>query len=158
MGLLTQSDSTIFRGFFKEMAKLRGIRVKYQFPIEMNLTIHAEERPKAFSEPEEMDIIFEQNPKIRTLRKYGWAKGTNDDYPFIATLPYDAKNICKGCRITITAPAPISSEEIYVITDIKTNLDFPDSFVCKLAPVYEDKKELPTNYEDKNTNFLKVDL
>ena len=158
MGQLTQSDSTIFRNFFKEMAKLRGIRVKYQFPIEMKLTIHAEERPKAFSEPEEMDIIFEQNPKISTLRKYGWAKGTNEDYPFIATLPYDAKNLCKGCRITITAPLPMVSDEIFVITDIKANLDFPDSFVCKLAPVYEDDKSISTDYTDTNTNFLKVDI
>lgn len=158
MGQLTQADSTLFRNYFKEMAKLRGIKVKYQFPIEMQLTIHAEERPKAFSEPEEMDIIFEQNPKVSTLRRYGWAKGTNEDYPFIATLPYDAKNICKGCRITITAPLPLVSDEVFVITDIKLNLDFPDSFMCKLAPVYEDKKEIPTNYENTNTNFLKVDL
>jgi hypothetical protein len=158
MGLLTKSDSTLYRGFFKEMARLRGIHVKYQFPIEMQMTLHAEERPKAFSEPIEMDIIFEENPKVSTLRKYGWATGINEDYPFMASLPYDAKNLCKGCRIIIPAPMPLGEDELFVITDIKSNLDFPDSFICKVAPINEDRTDIPTNYENTNTNFLKVDL
>ena len=71
MGLLTKKDSTIFRSFFKEMAKLRGIHVYYQYPIDMQFTIYAEENPKGFSEKIEMDIIFNENPKTTTLRKYG---------------------------------------------------------------------------------------
>ena len=59
MGLLTKQDSTIFRNFFKEMAMLRGIQVIYQYPIDMEFSLHAEENPKGFSEPIPMDIIFE---------------------------------------------------------------------------------------------------
>ena len=158
MGLLTQQDSTMFRHYFKEMAKLRGISVFYQFPVEMNLTIHAEERPIGFSEKISINIIFDLNPKVATLRRYGWVTTQNEDKPFICSLAYDVPNLSKGCRITIPPPTPIASENIFVITDIKMNLEFPDCYVCKLAPVFEDKKTISTNYENSNTNFLKVDL
>ena len=158
MGSLTQFDSTLYRDWFKEAAKLRGINVEYQFPIEMAMTIHAEERPKGFSEPINIDIIFEQNPKISTLRRYGWVSATNEDKPFICSLPYDVPNLAKGCRITIIPPNPIASKNIFVITDIKMNLDYPDCYVCKLAPVYEDNKKVDTDYKNTNTNYLKVDF
>jgi hypothetical protein len=148
----------MFRNYFKEAAKLRGISVYYQFPIDMNLTIHAEERPMAFSEKISIDIIFEQNPKVQTLRRYGWVPSQNEDKPFICSVAYDTPNLSKGCRITIPAPTPIASDSLFVITDIKMNLEFPDSYVCKLAPVFEDKKDISTNYDSTNTNFLKVDL
>ena len=96
MGLLTQNDSTIFRSYFKEMAKLIGIRVLYQYPIDMNFTIYAEEVPKGFSEEIELDIIFDENPKVTTLRKYGWVSELPEDKPYMAALPFDTKNLCKG--------------------------------------------------------------
>ena len=94
----------------------------------------------------------------KALRKYGWATGINENYPFIARLPYDSKNLCKGCRIIIPAPLPLGEDELFVITDIKSDLDFPDCFICKVAPINEDRTDIPTNYENTNTNFLKVDL
>ena len=38
MGLLTRNYATLFRKYFKEMAKLRGIHVIYQYPIEMQFS------------------------------------------------------------------------------------------------------------------------
>ncbi len=101
MGLLTQQDSTMFRHYFKEMAKLRGIHVFYQFPVEMDLSTYAEERPMGFSEKIPIDIIFELNPKVATLRRYGWVTEQNEDKPFICSLAYDVPHLRKRCRITI---------------------------------------------------------
>lgn len=156
MGLLTKEDSTIFRTYFKEMAKLIGISVMYQFPIDMKFSLYAEEDPKGFSPEEPMDIIFEENPKMTTLRKYGWVSETSDDKPYIAQLPYDAKNLCKGCRILIPSPFPGNKGRLFVVTEITGNLQFPDSWVCKLAPVMHDKPAKPIDYSDTNYNFLKV--
>ena len=158
MGLLTKNDSTIFRGYFKEMAKLRGITVIYQYPIDMNFTIYAEEIPKGFSEEIPLDIIFEENPKVTTLRKYGWVSELPDDKPYMATLPFDTKNLCKGCRIHIVPPQPLADRRTFVITDIQTGLEFPDSWVCKLAPVFFNKTEdKAVEYKDKNNVFMKLD-
>ena len=158
MGLLTQQDATMFRHYFKEMAKLRGIRVYYQFPVDMNLTVHAEERPAGFSEQIPIDIIFEQNPKVATLRRYGWVTEQNEDKPFICSLAYDVPNLSKGCRITIPSPNPIASDNTFVITDIKMNLEFPDCYVCKLAPVFKDVDTIPKDITDTNTSLLKVEI
>lgn len=156
MGLLTQKDSTIFRKFFKEMAKLRGISVVYQYPIDMNFTIYAEEDPRGFSEEIKMDIIFTENPKVTTLRKYGWVSQLPEDKPYMAELPYDAPNLCKGCRISIFPPLPLAPKRVFVITDIQANLEFPDSWVCKLAPVFEKKTTNKLDYKDKNNVFINV--
>ncbi len=157
MGLLTQNDSTIFRGYFKEMAKLIGIRVIYQYPIDMEFTIYAEENPKGFSEEIPLDVIFEENPKITILWKYGWVSQVPDDKPYMATLPFDTPQLCKGCRISIVPPQPLTDKRIFVVTDIQTGLEFPDSWVCKLAPVFFNKTDkLTDGYKDKNNVFMKL--
>lgn len=158
MGVLTRADSTIFRGYFKEMAKLLGIRVLYQYPVDMNFTIYAEENPKGFSEEIMMDIIFDENPKVTTLRKYGWVSETPEDKPYLAQLPFDAKNLCKGCRVSIIPPLPLADKRVFVITDIQSNLQFPDSWMCKLAPVFFNKtEEKMVEYKDKNNVFMNLD-
>ena len=157
MGLLTKQDSTIHRNFFKEMAKLRGISVIYQYPIDMQFSIYAEEDPTGFSEEIPMDIIFDENPKMATLRRYGWVSEVPEDKPYIATLPYDAPNLCKGCWITIPPPFPLGEGRIFVITEISANLEFPDSWVCKIAPVMKGKPQKPLDYSDTNFNFIKED-
>lgn len=161
MGLLTTKDSEVFRKFFKEMAKLRGIAVLYQYPIDMEFSIYAEENPKGFSEEIPMDIIFTENPKTTTLKRYGWVSEVPDDKPYIAELPYDAKNLCKGCRILIPAPLPLSKDgnRVFVITDIQSNLEFPDSWICKLAPVFFDKtsQQKLDEYKENNNVFLNLD-
>ena len=84
MGALTREDAKIYRSYFKEMARLRGINVLYQYPIDMNFSIYAEEDPRGFSEYIHMDIIFQENPKTTTLRKYGWISEIPDDKPYLA--------------------------------------------------------------------------
>lgn len=157
MGLLNRHDSTMFRSFFKEMAKLVGIHVFYQYPIDMKLTIYAEENPTGFSENIEMDIIFTENPKTQTLRKYGWVSELPEDKPFIAELPFDAKNLCVGCRIIIPPPEPLVGNRVFVITDIKSNLEFPDSWICKLAPVFFNKQDKKLqDYKNANNVFMNL--
>ena len=158
MGLLTRKDSAIFRQFFKEMARLRGIQVIYQYPIDMDFSIYAEEDPRGFSEEIIMDIIFEENPKVTTLRKYGWVSELPDDKPYLAQLPFDAKNLCKGCRITMKPPLPLADNRVFVITDIQANLEFPDNWMCKLAPVFFSKTQDKTvDYKDRNNVFMNLD-
>jgi hypothetical protein len=158
MGRLTSNDSTMFQQYFKEMAALIGIHVLYQYPIDMNFTMYAEEDPKGFSEEIGMDIIFDENPKVTTLRKYGWASKLEDDKPYMATLPFDAKNLCKGCRITIMPPQPLVGKNVFVITAIKANLEFPDSWACKLAPVnFSKQTKKLEEYKDKNNVFMNVE-
>ena len=156
MGLLTNKDATLFRQFFKEMAKLRGISVIYKYPIDMKFSNYAEEIPTGFSESIYIDIIFDENPKTSTLRKYGWVSELPEDKPYMATIPYDVPNLCKGCRIIIPSHFKDGNDRNFVITEISANYEFPDAWTCKLAPVMTEKiKPQQMDYTDKNYNFIK---
>ena len=155
MGLLTGEDSKLFRQFFKEMAYLRGISVQYVHPISEETSIHGQIFPE-FSSIYNLDIIFESAPKIKTLKNYGWVSEDNSDKPYIAYLPYDTPHIQTKSRLKLF---PIGSEKDgkwFEITDINEAIEFPDAYICKLAPVYVTEKE-KLDYEQTNNNYIEGD-
>ena len=155
MGLLTGEDSKLFRQFFKEMAFLRGISVEYIYPVDEDVSIHGQIFPE-FSSIYNINIIFESAPKIKTLKNYGWVSEDNSDKPYIAYLPYDTPHIQTKARLKLY---PIGSEKDgkwFEITNINEAIEFPDAYICKLAPVYVSEKE-KLNYEQTNHNYIDAD-
>jgi hypothetical protein len=152
MGFLTQKDSTLYRGFFKEMAYLRGIPVKYQYVNYTDPTIYAE-MISSYSEEIDMDIIFDANPKTATLKAINWVPNFPDDKPYIAYLPWDAPNLTVKAIISIP---PIDSlrekPKKFEVTTINTLLEFPDAWVCTLAPLFNTKTPMP-DYTVTNNNY-----
>ena len=67
MGLLNREDSRIFRQYFKEMVKLIGQSVGYQYIVERKYTIHSEDNSK-LSAPVRIDVICDENPTVDTLK------------------------------------------------------------------------------------------
>ncbi len=164
MGTLFDNDLVIYRQFFKEQAKLLGIHVKYKYPIDPELTLHGRDDQLGFSEPIELDIILSQSPKLSTLKKLGWVSENPDDKPWMCQVPYDTPNLQKNCRLFFDAPLPLGttpgSEGVkeFKITDITVDQIMPDSWYCKLAPVFEVPKTIkPKDYTEKSYTFLKVD-
>lgn len=156
MGLLTKKDSTIFRGFFKEMAKLRGIRVSYQYPIKSKQTIYGE--PKTIlSDALRIDIIFEENPKPKTLKAIGWVSEYSDDKPYVAMLPYDLEGISVDCIITLSPDELLRTRHNkFKITSMQSIMEYPDCWTCTLAPVFE-SEELSANYHKTNYNYVECE-
>lgn len=155
MGFLTDRDSTMYRKWFVEMSHLRGIPVLYRYPIKVDPTIHAEMLTE-MSDPIPMDIIFETNPRTSTLKQIKWVSEFPNDKPYIAILPFDAPNLQVECTISIR---PIDSLNCYYrdfkITSINTILEFPDSWTCTLAPIFDVQEGTPkNNYSDSNFNYI----
>lgn len=153
MGLLTNQDSTLYRGFFKEMAYLRGIPVKYQYAHYMDPTIYAEMIP-SYSEEIDMNIIFDENPRTATLKKINWVPNFPNDKPYIAYLPFDTPNLTVKAIISIP---PIDSlhdkARRFEVTSITTLLEYPDAWVCTLAPIFN--TDTPkTDYNKTNMNYV----
>lgn len=158
MGFLTDNDSTLYRNWFVEMARLRGIEVLYRYPMKVDPTIHAEMLTE-MSEPIPMDIIFETNPRTAMLKQIKWVSEFPNDKPYIAILPYDAPNLQVECTISIK---PIDSLNCYYrdfrITSINTILEYPDSWTCTLAPIFDVKNGTPKNdYSNSNYNYIDED-
>ena len=156
MGELFNKDALIYRNFFKEQAKLLGIQVQYQYPIEMEFTTHGQEDPKGYSEPISLNVIFDQSPRLKTLKKLGWVSEDKSDKPYIIQVPYDTPNLQKGCLVTL--PSPFSGSRVFKITEITVDQILPDSWYCKIAPKFEEMNSLkPEDYKDQSFSFLKVD-
>lgn len=158
MGTLFKKDAEIYRRFFKEQARLLGVHVQYMYPIDMEFSVHGQENPRGYSEPIELDIIFEQSPKLKTLRKLGWVSEEGSDKPYLIQVPYDTPNLQKGSLIVLPSPLPLEPSKIFKITDIAVDQILPDSWYCKVAPKFEKLNSLtPQDYRDKPNSFLKVD-
>ena len=157
MGELFKQDATIYRKFFKEQAKLLGIHAQYMYPIGLEFDLHGQESPQGYSQPIEMDIIFDQSPKLRTLRKLGWVSEDKSDKPYLIQLPYDAPNLQKGCLVVLPTPLPLLPSRVFKITDITVDQILPDSWYCKVAPKIDTRDTLTGHdYEDKPNSFLRV--
>ena len=158
MGELINRDTTLYRKFFKEQARLLGIKVQYRYPIDMDYTLHSQEDPLGYSEPIDLDIIFDASPKLKTLRKLGWVSEDPSDKPYMIQVPWDTPNLRKGCLIILPTPLPTAEGRVFRITDIQMDQIMPDSFYCKSAPYMEKMNALtPKDYKDKSYSFLKVD-
>lgn len=161
MGLLINSDAELLRHFFKEAAKLRGIQVLYQYPIDMTFSKYAEEDPRGYSEFEEIDVIFEENPNIRTLKRYNWITEDRQEVPYMCHFCYDTKKLSKGCRIQIPSPTEDGGGRLFVVTDIRTSLEYPEAWTCKLAPVFHKKPNpevVEKQIKENPESYIKVKL
>lgn len=138
------------------MAKLRGISVKYRYPVIIEDTIHTEAK-NLLSDYIDMDIIFNENPRANTLRALGWVSENPDDKPIIAQLPYDAPNISVDCVLTLSPVDSVGRSREFKITSINTLFEFPDCWTCTLVPIFDTANNVSSDYEETDYNYLKTD-
>lgn len=155
LGLLTNSDAKLYQGWFKEMAKLRGITIQYQYVIASDSTIHGEVNPMRLSDPITLDVIFETNPKMKTLRNIGWVSETNEEKPYLMMFPFDTPHISNEARVRIAPDVQaIKDQKEFKITSINTNMEYPDCYICTVVPVLQ-SEAIKDNFEDTNFNYIK---
>lgn len=156
MGLLTKNDAAIYRGFFVEMARLRGISVEYQYAIATTESIHSE-FSSTYSNPITIDIIFDTNPKANTLKKIGWVSENPDDKPYIAMLPYNTVNLTTESIISI--PPSVELQQLrnrkFKVTSMNTLIEYPDCWICTIAPVF-DTVVTDNDYSESNFNYIDI--
>lgn len=152
MGLLTNNDAKIFSQWFKECCRLRGISVKYVYPVTENVTIYSEIQPE-FSDLIDLDILFDENPTVKTLKRIGWVSEDPEDKPAIAHLPIDTPYLMTKARILIPPIGQAIPGRWFEVTSIHSNLEYPDSYTVTLAPVFNSEKA-KTNYEETNYNYV----
>ena len=108
------------------------------------------------SDPIDMDIIFETNPKTAVLKQIKWVSEFPNDKPYIAILPYDAPNLCTECTIAIHPIDNLNeTPREFKITSINTILEFPESWTCTVAPIFDTLPDTPKNdYDSSNFNYI----
>lgn len=155
MGLLTNNDATVFRGWFEEMARLHGINVGYQYPLGDQKTIHSEPN-MPMSNPISLDIVFNENPTLDTLKKHGWVTEIGEQRPVVAQVPYDTPHLQRYARIIIPPIGTIVDARTFEVTAISTILEYPDCWTVRLAPVYKTYKEVHQDLDNANVSMIDV--
>lgn len=136
MGLLNREDSRIFRKYFKEMVKLIGQSVGYQYIVERKYTIHSEDNSK-LSVPVRIDVLFDENPTVDTLNRLGWVSELNEQKPIVVNMPYDTPNLSVNARLLIESVDGTPRPRVFKITQIESDLEFPDAYTCAAVPIFD---------------------
>ena len=155
MGLLNRQDSTIYRQYFSEMAKLIGQSVGYQYVVEKDLTIHSEDNSK-LSTPIRIDVLFDENPSVDTLNTLGWTSELNTQQPIVVNVPYNTPNLTVNARITIESVDGVGRPRVFKVTKIISDLEFPDAYTCAVVPVFDQYKQ-KNQYTLVNTEKISQD-
>lgn len=150
---LINSDSLRFRSYFKEMSKLRGIPVWYRYPMEQDFTLHTELRwDVAMSDITPLNIIFDENPRITTLRNLGWVSELPENKPYVMYLPMDTPSLTAGSQVIIPSSGMITFYDDDANTEVRLRQS-SDPQVLDFVNRIPHKNVFITKYSRMRANF-----
>lgn len=164
MQSLIQEDIKLMRARYNEALELQGIACTYQFPNLATTNTQGEPLIDSYSELIETHIFFDSNPKVKTLKRFGWVVDNSDDLPFLVHCSWDLPHLQKDAIFRIAGQYSELPERIFRVTNISYDLQAPDHLVATIIPVYDEnqivgrtQKETAKVY-NKSNRFLKQEV
>lgn len=164
MQSLIQEDIKLMRARYNEALELQGIACTYQFPNLATTNTQGEPLIDSYSELIETHIFFDSNPKVKTLKRFGWVVDNSDDLPFLVHCSWDLPHLQKDAIFRIAGQYSELPERIFRVTNISYDLQAPDHLVATIIPVYDEnqivgrtQKETVKVY-NKSNRFLKQEV
>lgn len=154
-GLLVNSNTTLHRRYFNEMARLLGIKVIYRAPTPgKHYTTYAEIESN-YQEPTIEYCIFEDHPSQQTLKKLGWVSELQEGSSIIH-VRYDLPDIQQGALFIIPSGLDKTKGRLFRVIKMSNIMVFPSSISCEIAPEYEDTltKSTIEDYSKSSFNLL----
>lgn len=148
---LIGDDILIMRKRYDEALQMQGIPAKYQFPLMPDTNEQGETVIDSYSDPEDVYIFFDGNPKVKTLRRYGWVVENDDQLPLLIHCSFNMKHMQKDCIFTFSGQYTDLKERVFRVQDITYDIQAPDHLICKVIPVYDKQIVGRTKSEIKNT-------
>lgn len=152
---LLQNDLEIQRYYFNDACDFYGISARYyQVKPGMRWTVAGEMKAN-FYDPVRTKLIFDQVPKVSTLKKLGWVTELDQDSHPLVHLQFDLSGLQVGCVIEIKDPLTVDKGRLFRITKMSTGIIYPASVTCQLVPIVGTNPEETTDpYEGKRSVFL----
>ena len=154
-GLLVNSNTTLHRRYFNEMARLLGIKVIYRAPTPgKHYTTYAEIETN-YQEPKLEYCIFEDHPSQQTLKKLGWVSELQEGSAIIH-VRYDLEDLQQGALFVVPSGLDKTKGRLFRVIKISSIMVFPSSLSCEIAPEYEDTlvKTTIEDYSKSSFNLL----
>lgn len=152
---LITNDLEIQRYYFDEACDFYGIPARYfQVKPGMHWTV-AGEMSSNFFDPIKTRPIFDEAPKVSTLKKLGWVPELNEEVPPLAHLSFTLPGLQVGCLLEVKDPLAVDKGRMFRITKMKTGIIYPASVTCQIVPIVgSDTEATVTPYEGEKTLFL----
>lgn len=156
-------DIVLMRKRYDEALTLMGIPAQYQFPNLASTNAQSEAVVDSYSEPIDVYIFFEGNPKVTTFKRYGWVVENNKDLPFLLHCSFSLLHVQKDAIFRIAGQYAEIPSRAFRVTEVSYDLQCPDHLTCQVIPVYGNNIVGRTPVEVKQTfstsnHFLKQEV
>ena len=156
-------DIVLMRERYNEALKLQGTPCLYQFPNLPNSNMQGEAVIDSYSEPIETHIFFEDSPKIKTFKRFGWVVENDKNLPFLIHCSFNLPHVQKDSVFRIAGQYTELPDRVFKVTEVSYDIVAPDHLVCQIIPVYDNNIVGRTEVEVKETfnksnHFLKQDI
>ena len=157
MNQILQNDLIIFRQQFREVLDMYGIDAKYyQIKPNHHYTVAGEISANYYN-PVPCKILFDQVPKISTLKRLGWVSELEPGASLIH-VAFDTPGIAFGALYEIKDPLSPDSGRLFRITKLQTGILYPVSISCQVVPVVGTEPEQTVKpYEGNKSIFLNTE-
>lgn len=155
-GILFQNDLEIQRYYFDESLEFYGIdALYYQVNDASQHYTVAGELTSKYHDPIAIKLIYDQVPKIGTLKKLGWVTELNQDAQPIIHISFDTPGIQVGALFKIQDPLNPLSGRMFRATKMTTGIIYPVAVTVQIvAIVGQDIEETVQPYEGNKTLFI----
>ena len=160
---LIGEDIKIMRLRYDEALKMQGIPCKYQFPLMPDSNVQGEAVIDSYSDMIDTHIFFDENPKVKTYKRYGWVVENDKDLPFLIHCSFNLKYLQKDCLFHMSGQYTGLPDRIFRVTELSCAMQVPDHMVAQVVPVYEKQtvgrteKEVEKTFNTSN-HFLKPNV
>lgn len=152
-GLLINQNTTLHRNWFKEMARLLGVKVIIKIPRNESKDYTDQgELVANYQEPIIVYGVFQEYIDQKTSKLLGW-NVEQDEEASIIHLPYDIKDMQVGALVIVPSALDKAEGRVFRISEISTTMIYPASIACKLAPEWENELPLSQTKDFTQTNF-----
>ncbi len=150
-GILMNKDAKLFRTWFKEMTKLRGINCVYRAPKPgtKNYSMHGDLEAD-YEQPIVVGVIFESHPDQKTLKKRGWITEIDDTSSMIH-VPYDLPGLQRGALFTVPSGLDDGQGRLFRVVNMQNIMMYPASIACEIAPEWLND-DVPANQQTYENN------
>ena len=137
MNNLIGPDVKLIRDRYDEALKLQGISAVYQYPNMAGSNLHGESVVDSYSEYIETHIFFDSNPKVKTLRRYGWVVENDNNLPFLIHCSFNLPHLQRDSIFRISGQYTELPDRIFRVTELTYNIQAADHIICQVVPVYD---------------------
>lgn len=154
--LLIEKNIKLQRFYFKQLLKLRGIKVLFRAPRpELKEYNTYGELDARYYPAVETLCIYDEHPTQKTMKKLGWDSQLNDTTTLIH-VPYDLEGVQAGALFIIPSGLDNAPPSTFRVARMSSIAVFPSCITCELAPEWGNNmnKSQIVDFEKSNFNVL----